>query len=173
MEETNVTGAGRGIPEKEFEALIGRVSALAPLIRALLPPLGGKGERAGWEGDGEIPPRSTPEGNIPPAVPMERKMPPPPTEEMTPHTKKGEGGGADLPLPATPVFGGLNDILSHNGGDFAGNAPPFPKGKGRRCEERERLLLSLKPYLSPARCEACDYLLHLLRLTDALRGLLQ
>lgn len=37
---------------------------------------------------------------------------------------------------------------------------------------RENLLLALKPYLSPSRCEAIDYLVRMARISDALRALL-
>ena len=54
-----------------------------------------------------------------------------------------------------PLFGGLT-------------------GEGTRSEAargREGVLLALKPYLSPSRCEAVDYLLRMARISDALRAL--
>lgn len=39
------------------------------------------------------------------------------------------------------------------------------------CAAREQLLLSLKPYLSPTRCEAVDYLVRIARFGDMLRSL--
>lgn len=39
------------------------------------------------------------------------------------------------------------------------------------CAKREALLLALKPYLSPARCEAVDYFIRLARVGDAIRSL--
>ena len=39
------------------------------------------------------------------------------------------------------------------------------------CRRREALLLALKPYLSPERCEAVDYLVRLARVGDAIRAL--
>ena len=36
---------------------------------------------------------------------------------------------------------------------------------------REGILLALKPYLSPARCEAVDYLVRMARISDALHTL--
>jgi len=55
-------------------------------------------------------------------------------------------------------------------------APPKPQeseghGAPRLSARREALLLSLKPYLSPARCEAVDYLIRLARVGDAIRAL--
>lgn len=58
-------------------------------------------------------------------------------------------------------------------------APPKPPegdhhgggGPHRLCAKREALLLSLKPYLSPSRCEAVDYLIRLARVGDAIRAL--
>lgn len=43
--------------------------------------------------------------------------------------------------------------------------------RSERCQRREALLVSLKPYLSPSRCEAIDYLVRIARLQDALRSL--
>ena len=48
------------------------------------------------------------------------------------------------------------------------SAPVF---QGENCQRREALLCALKPYLSPARCEAVDYLIRLWRVGDALRAL--
>ena len=39
------------------------------------------------------------------------------------------------------------------------------------CRGRESLLLALKPYLSPTRCEMVDYLIRMARLGDLLRAL--
>ena len=41
----------------------------------------------------------------------------------------------------------------------------------RECARREALLVALKPYLSPERCAAVDYLLRLSRVGDAIRSL--
>lgn len=43
--------------------------------------------------------------------------------------------------------------------------------RGECCARREALLCALKPYLSPQRCAAADYLLRLWRVGDAVRGL--
>ena len=43
--------------------------------------------------------------------------------------------------------------------------------RSEHCQKREALLLSLKPYLSPSRCEAIDYLVRIARLQDAVRSL--
>ena len=51
--------------------------------------------------------------------------------------------------------------------DTGGGAPPPHKS---HCARREALLLSLKPYLSPERCEAVDYLVRLARVGDAIRS---
>ena len=56
-----------------------------------------------------------------------------------------------------------------------GEGPPSPpKGDGdnrRGCDRREALLCSLKPYLSPEKCAAVDYLIRLSRVGDAIRAL--
>ena len=52
---------------------------------------------------------------------------------------------------------------------------PPPSGAqghaGRGCDRREALLCSLKPYLSPEKCAAIDYLIRLSRVGDAIRAL--
>ena len=56
----------------------------------------------------------------------------------------------------------------------ASGAHPKSEGEGRElrgCERREALLCSLKPYLSPERCAAVDYLIRLARVGDAIRAL--
>jgi hypothetical protein len=45
------------------------------------------------------------------------------------------------------------------------------RGNGAYCKRREALLIALKPYLSPARCRAVDYLIRLSRVGDAIRNL--
>ena len=44
-------------------------------------------------------------------------------------------------------------------------------GAPQGCTKREALLIALKPYLSPARCEAVDYFIRLSRVGDAIRAL--
>ena len=56
----------------------------------------------------------------------------------------------------------------HDGQDH--HEPPFRGGKDAR-PRREALLLALKPYLSPERCDAVDYLIRLARVGDAIRAL--
>lgn len=62
-------------------------------------------------------------------------------------------------------------------GFFQRESPPPKEAKeefdGHRggCVRREALLLALKPYLSPARCEAVDYFIRLARVGDAIRAL--
>ena len=58
-------------------------------------------------------------------------------------------------------------------GKGAGAPPPSGSGKGEGggCHRREALLCSLKPYLSPEKCAAVDYLIRLARVGDAIRAL--
>lgn len=44
------------------------------------------------------------------------------------------------------------------------------EGKGK-CSRREALLLALKPYLSPERCDMVEYLIRMSRISDLLRSL--
>lgn len=55
---------------------------------------------------------------------------------------------------------------------FLGQGARDGGARGDSCARREALLCALKPYLSPSRCEAVDYLLRLWRVGDAVRGLL-
>ncbi|MBE6580353.1 MAG: hypothetical protein E7650_01925 [Ruminococcaceae bacterium] len=56
-----------------------------------------------------------------------------------------------------PLFRSLGSVIG---------AKPSPA-----CAAREHLLLSLKPYLSPTRCEAVDYLVRIARLGDIIHSL--
>ena len=71
--------------------------------------------------------------------------------------------------------------FSHLMGSISAMAPlakqflggtPFGK-KSQQCERREALLMALKPYLSPTRCEAVDYLIRMSRISDTLHGFQQ
>ncbi|MBR2010451.1 MAG: hypothetical protein IKA06_01715 [Clostridia bacterium] len=55
-------------------------------------------------------------------------------------------------------------LLKGLGGVFGGK-------RSEACAVREAFLLSLKPYLSPSRCEAVDYLVRIARIGDILRTL--
>lgn len=55
-------------------------------------------------------------------------------------------------------------------GDGEHHNAPFHFGKAP-CPRREALLLALKPYLSPERCAAVDYLIRLARVGDAIRAM--
>ena len=63
---------------------------------------------------------------------------------------------------------------SGKGKEEYGKPTPFAAehaGERELCRRREALLLALKPYLSPARCAAVDYLIRLSRVGDAIRAL--
>lgn len=74
---------------------------------------------------------------------------------------------------------GLSDAEFSSLLDSINTMAPLLKGLGgvlggkrsEACCRRESFLLSLKPYLSPTRCEAVDYLVRIARLGDALRTL--
>lgn len=53
----------------------------------------------------------------------------------------------------------------------AGASVPHPPKNKTPADNRTALLLALKPYLDPKRCEAVDYLMKLNRLTDILKNL--
>ena len=56
-------------------------------------------------------------------------------------------------------------------GFLAPSSPQTDKAPTSGCQRREALLCAMKPYLSPARCEAVDYLIRLARVGDAIRAL--
>ena len=68
-----------------------------------------------------------------------------------------------------PLLKGFFPPKSEEGGGHKDGAPPhFGKAP---CPRREALLLALKPYLSPERCAAVDYLIRLARVGDAIRAM--
>lgn len=80
---------------------------------------------------------------------------------------------ADLLQSVTTIAPLLKGLLG-----AAGPAAPPPFQRDREegdheayCQRREALLIALKPYLSPARCRAVDYLIRLSRVGDAIRNL--
>jgi len=94
--------------------------------------------------------------------------------ENTPPTSENEGAARQLQTEAgldeeafssllgsigtmAPLLRSLSGVLG---------AKPSPA-----CAAREHLLLSLKPYLSPTRCEAVDYLVRIARLGDIIHSL--
>ena len=62
----------------------------------------------------------------------------------------------------------VKGFLSPVGGRGEGSASPLG---GKDHGSREALLCALKPYLSPSRCEAVDYLIRLWRVGDAIKAL--
>ena len=88
--------------------------------------------------------------------------------------------GEERDLPHVPgESDGLSEAEFSSLLDSINTMAPLLKGLGgvlggkrsEACCKRENFLLSLKPYLSPARCEAVDYLVRIARLGDALRTL--
>ncbi|MBQ8357949.1 MAG: hypothetical protein IJX39_09115 [Clostridia bacterium] len=78
-----------------------------------------------------------------------------------------------------PLLKGFLPTASDKGKPSGGGPPDgeghHDKGSHRKgkelCDRREALLLALKPYLSPSRCAAVDYLIRLARVGDAIRAL--
>ena len=85
----------------------------------------------------------------------------------TPRTasKKDDGGLDDEAFSALlGSIGTMAPLVKSLGGALGGKP-------SAACAAREHLLLSLKPYLSPARCEAVDYLVRIARLSDIIHSL--
>lgn len=85
----------------------------------------------------------------------------------------------DAPEVSAAEQTGLSDAEFSSFMESISTAAPLLQGLGgvfggkrsEACCVRENFLLSLKPYLSPARCEAVDYLVRIARLGDILRRL--
>ena len=84
------------------------------------------------------------------------------TQEST-APREGEG------LPEEE-FSDLMQSISTMAPLFKGFLGGGGKG-GKGCSRREGLLLALKPYLSPSRCEVVDYLIRMGRIQDMLGNL--
>ncbi len=90
-----------------------------------------------------------------------------------------EQEATDLPREPNTENPGLSDVEFSSLLDSINTMAPLLKGLGgvfsgkrsEACCKRETFLLSLKPYLSPTRCEAVDYLVRIGRLGDAFRSL--
>lgn len=90
----------------------------------------------------------------------------PPTSENGPAARQEAGVGLDEEAFSSLLgsIGTMAPLLKSLGGVLG--AKPSPA-----CAAREHLLLSLKPYLSPTRCEAVDYLVRIARLGDIIHSL--
>lgn len=79
----------------------------------------------------------------------------------------------------SPRTDGLSDEEFSSFMESINTMAPLLKGLGgalggkrsEACAVREAFLLSLKPYLSPTRCQAVDYLVRIARIGDILRTL--
>ncbi|MBQ9801447.1 MAG: hypothetical protein IJW51_00020 [Clostridia bacterium] len=85
----------------------------------------------------------------------------------------------DLPRAPNAEAEGLSEAEFSSLLDSIGTMAPLLKGLGGAlggkrsdaCTAREAFLLSLKPYLSPARCEAVDYLVRIGRIGDVIHSI--
>lgn len=69
------------------------------------------------------------------------------------------------------VMAAMGPLLSGVGGGGKGGGDGHGKGGGKRseCDKRTALLLALKPYMSPRRCEAIDYFIRINKLGDVIK----
>jgi len=78
-----------------------------------------------------------------------------------------------------PPEGGLDEAEFSALMESVGTVAPLLRGilggkvgeGGGKCSRREALLLALKPYLSPERCDMVEYLIRMSRISDLLRSL--
>lgn len=63
------------------------------------------------------------------------------------------------------IMATLGPMLSPGGGKGGGHS------KKESCDKRTALLLALKPYMSPRRCEAIDYIVRINRLGDVIKNI--
>jgi len=62
----------------------------------------------------------------------------------------------------------MGPLLSGGGGK-GGGGRKGGGGKKQECDKRTALLLALKPYMSPRRCEAIDYFIRINKLGDVIK----
>lgn len=108
-------------------------------------------------------------GRILSSVTAQNAEQPSPTTESASTVASAEGSASTL---APALAGMLPALLSSLGG--ASGALPAAGGAGGRKgppDEREALLAALRPFLSPARRDAVDTVLRLLKLGNLLQGL--
>lgn len=107
----------------------------------------------------------------------------PPSEDTAAEQSAPEGGGDRLGGLASLL--GDNELLSRLPSVLSMLSPDEPTGSGGGdklpgsggggakpppgCDRRVALLSALKPYMSPRRCEAIDYLIRINRMGDILR----
>lgn len=70
-------------------------------------------------------------------------------------------------LKSIEVFAPL--VKGFLGAQTGGEGQPSPPSDA--CARREALLCALKPYCSPSRCAAADYLIRLWRVGDAIKAI--
>lgn len=67
------------------------------------------------------------------------------------------------------VMAAMGPLLS--GGKGGGGGKSGTGGKKQECDKRTALLLALKPYMSPRRCEAIDYFIRINKLGDVIKSI--
>lgn len=65
------------------------------------------------------------------------------------------------------IMTAMGPLLS--GGKNSGGGKGGTGGKKQGCDKRTALLLALKPYMSPRRCEAIDYFIRINKLGDVIK----
>ena len=86
-----------------------------------------------------------------------------------------DGARESLPVAATPgagMLGALPPDLLAKLPALMGAIGPLLGDKGGKKDEKTALLLALKPYMSPERCDAIDKLIMLGRLGEVMRQLM-
>lgn len=92
-------------------------------------------------------------------------------ERVAAPTEKGEADTGTVPEAgglSEEEFSALMESINTMAPLFQGLGGVLGGKRSQACCVREAFLLSLKPYLSPARCEAVDYLVRIARIGDAL-----
>lgn len=85
-------------------------------------------------------------------------------------TSSIDGGGINSLLSNTDLMSKLPEVISVIKPMMSGGKPS--ETRDMHSDRRLGLLMAMKPYLSPKRCEAIDYIAKMSRLSETLKGLL-
>lgn len=87
--------------------------------------------------------------------------------EVIPAGGEGSSGFSLSPEMIAKLPQVMSALSGITGGKDGGTSAP--KGDGGRMADRKKLLLALKPFLSPRRCEAIDSIVNIAGLSDILK----
>lgn len=90
--------------------------------------------------------------------------------QINEQAEEGETKGIDSLLSNPDIMSKLPEVISVIKPMLS--SAPQGEGKSASHDRRMGLLIAMKPYLSPKRCEAIDYIARMSKLSETLKGLL-